>query len=204
MHFSWLGTTAVKIQTKPADKDVTILIDPYKPAKGAFPRSLLADIVLYTRGAEGSITVSGNPFILSTPGECEIHNVLMTAVSGDKPGSTMVRIDAEGMSVAHLGLAIGELTDQQLDVLGGVDVLFIPVGDLDCYGARSAVKAINAIEPRVIIPIAHHSDNDPDAKTVDGFVKELGIQSEQTEKKVILKKKDLPQEESRVVVLAKE
>ena len=116
----------------------------------------------------------------------------------------MIRIDAEGMSVAHLGLAIGELTDQQLDVLGGVDVLFIPVGDLDCYGARSAVKAINAIEPRVIIPIAHHSDNDPDAKTVDGFVKELGIQSEQTEKKVILKKKDLPQEESRVVVLAKE
>lgn len=62
MHISWLGGTSIKIQTKYADSDVTVLIDPYKYDKGAFPRSLTADVVLLTRGSEELITLSGDPF----------------------------------------------------------------------------------------------------------------------------------------------
>ncbi|MEK7623444.1 MAG: hypothetical protein AAB408_02115, partial [Patescibacteria group bacterium] len=63
MHFSWLGNSAMKIQTKPAEADITIVIDPYKPATGTFPRSLTPNITLYTRGENESIPVSCNPFI---------------------------------------------------------------------------------------------------------------------------------------------
>ncbi len=204
MHISWLGTTAIKLQTKPFDKDVTILIDPYKPAKGSFPRSLTADIALYTRTAKNSITVSGNPFSLETTGEVETHGVLITAVRGENAGHTMLRIDTERMSIGHLGLHEKELTDAQLEMLSGVDILFLPVGDMNCFGARSAVKAIQAIEPRVVIPMAYQSDNDTDAKGLDGFIKEVGVKPREEEKKVIIKKKDLPQEEMHVVVVSKE
>lgn len=204
MHISWLGTTAMKLQTKPFDKDITVLIDPYKPKKGSFPRSLTADIVLYTRGTKNSITISGSPFILDTTGEVETHGVLITAVRGEEAGSTLLRIDTEKMSIGHIGLRDKELTDAQLEMLSEVDILFLPVGDHNCYGARSAVKTIQSIEPRVVIPIAYESDNDPEAKGLDGFIKEVGVAPREEEKKVILKKKDLPQEEMHVIVVSKE
>lgn len=204
MHFSWLGRTAVKLQTKPADQDVVITIDPYKPTTGVFPRSLTPDIALYTRGEEGSVTLSGSPFILATPGECETKGVLITAVQGPLPGSTLLRIDAEDMSIGHLGLIKQPLTDDQLEVLADVDVLFVPIGGTTSYDAEEAVKAINAIEPRIVIPMAFASDNDPEAAEAGGFLKEMGVSNGAPEKKVIIKQKDLPQEETRVIVLAKE
>ena len=93
MHISWLGNTAVKIQVKPFDKDVTIVIDPYKPEKGSFPRSLTPDIGLYTKGEKDSITLSGDPFVLDTPGECETKGVLITTVQSEKAEDIKIRLD---------------------------------------------------------------------------------------------------------------
>lgn len=204
MHISWLGSTAVKLQVKPFDKDITIIIDPYRPNKGNFPRSLAPDIGLFTRTEKDSITLSGSPFILSKPGEIENKGVLVSAVQGHEDGQIMLRVDAEQLSVGHLGLCSKPLTDKQLDVLSDVDILFVPVGGENCYDAEAAAKAVNAIEPRVVIPINFQSDNDPKAQTVDSFLKEMGSANGNPEKKVILKKKDLPQEDTQVIVLSKE
>ncbi|MFH1286720.1 MAG: MBL fold metallo-hydrolase [Candidatus Magasanikbacteria bacterium] len=204
MHISWLGSTAIRIQSKTFDKDVFTIIDPYKPAKGNFPRSLTPDIGLYTRGEKDSITLSGNPFTLSTPGECETKGVLIVAVQGHEAGQIMLRVDSEGVSIAHLGLIKKELQNKHLEILSGVDVLIVPVGGGDTYNAEQAVKAVNAIEPRIVIPMAYKSDNDPKADDVNKFLEEMGIKDITPEKKIILKKRDLPQEETQVVVLSKE
>lgn len=204
MHISWFGTTAIRLQAKTLEKEISIVIDPYKPKEGVFPRSLTADIALYTRGEKDSITVSGNPFVMATAGEVETHNVLISSVQGHEKDDRLFRLDVEGISVGHLGLANKELTAAQLEVLAGVDILFVPVGDMDCYGARSAVKAIQSIEPRIIIPMAYKSDNDSTAKDALGFIKELGVPVAEEEKKVIIKQKDLPQDETRVILLSKE
>ncbi len=205
MHISWLGNTAIKIQVKPFDKDIIIIIDPYRPTTGNFPRSLAPDVGLYTRGEENSITLSGDPFTLSTPGECETKGVLITATEGHEPNSIMLRLDAEQLSVGHLGMANKPLTDQQLEMLSGVDILLVPVGNGEAYDAEAAAKAVNAIEPRVVIPMAFKCDTDPQAKPVDEFLKEMGAtKNNAPEKKVILKKKDLPQEDTQVIVLSKE
>ena len=204
MHLSWLGNTAIKIQAKPFEKDVVLVIDPYRPALGSFPRNLTAEIALYTRGEDGSIPISGNPFTLSIPGECENKGVLITSAQGEKPDEAMFRIDAEDISVGHLGLANKQLTDAQLSVLSGVDVLFVPVGGKECYDAESAIKAINSIEPRIIIPMAFKSDNDPKYDPVENFLKEMGSGPIKPEKKVIIKQKDLPEEETQIIVLEKE
>lgn len=204
MHISWLGTSAIKIQTKTINDDVIIVIDPYKPTKGAFPRSLVAHIGLYTRGEENSITLSGNPFILSTPGECETKGVLVTAVQGHEAKQVFFRIDSEYLSVGHLGNASKALTNEQLEILTDVDILIIPVGGENCYTAEQAVKAVNAIEPRIVIPMWHKSDNDTGASDVSTFIKEFGAKDIIEETKTIIKKKDLPQDDTRVIVLNKE
>jgi len=204
MHFSWLGGSTVKIQAKPLNQDVVIVIDPYKPAAGVFPRNLSPDIGLYSRGEAGSINLSGQPFILSTPGECETKGVLITTAPGHTADALVLRIDAEDISVGHLGRTNSPLSDAQLEVLSEVDVLFVPFGGEGCYDAEEAVKAVNAVEPRIVIPMAFQSDNDPTAPPVSQFLKEMGVKNGQPEKKVIVKKKDLPQEETKVIILAKE
>ena len=204
MHISWLGNSAIRLQCKPDSDDVIVVIDPYKPDTGVFPRSLSPQIALYTRGTDGSIILSGEPFILETPGECETKGILMTAVQGHSDHHIMVRIDAEQLRIGHLGMTDKPLTDAQLEVLSDVDILFVPVGGAGCYNADGATKAITAIEPRIVIPMCYQSDTDPKAGSVDSFLKEMGAANGTPEKKFIIKKKDLPVEETRVVVIAKE
>ena len=117
----------------------------------------------------------------------------------------MFRLDAEHLSLAHLGLVDKPLTDQQLETLSDVDILLVPVGGKNCYDAEAAAKALNAIEPRIVIPIAYKSDNNPDMELVEKFLKEMGVAGKvQAEKKVIIKSKSLPQEETQVMLLSKE
>lgn len=204
MHISWLGGTAIRIQTKPKDVDLTLVIDPYRPSTGSFPRSLAPHIALFTRGEEQAITLSGNPFVLSTPGECETNGVLISAMYGEDARHLFVRFDTEGLSAAHLGLTQKPLTDAQLEMIGDVDILFLPVGAKEAYDAEDAVKIVNAVEPRVVIPIAFQSDIDPAAGSPNAFLREMGTKTDKTETKVIIKKKDLPQEETQVILLQKE
>lgn len=204
MHISWLGTTALKLQAKSNNSDITIVIDPYKPEKGSFPRSLTPHIGIYTRGKDGSVTLSGEPYVLASPGEIDTHGVLVSAVQGHEPNTTMIRIDVEGVSLGHLGMTNKQPTAKQLEVLSGIDILCVPVGHPDSFDAEQAVKAVNAIEPRIVIPLAFKSDNDAKAKPVDAFLKEIGSKNGTPEKKVIIKKKDLPQEDTEVIVLEKE
>lgn len=205
MHISWLGNTAIKLQAKPLNDEVTVYIDPYKSEKGVMPRSITPDVAVFTRGEEDSITLSGNPFVLGTPGEIDIKGVLVTSVEGHDENSSMVRIDAEQMSFGHLGLTKKPLNERQEAVLSGVDILCIPVGHPDGYDLETAVKIVSELEPKVVIPIAFKSDVDPQAQTPDAFIKELGMAGKVSpEKKIILKKKDLPMEETQLALLVKE
>ncbi len=204
MHISWLGSTAVKLQTKPLSEDVVVILDPYKPENGEFPRSLTADIVIATHGEKNLATLSGNPFLLTSPGECETKGVLMTAGASQSPGKTVVRLDAEQLSIGFLGMASKTLSSEEMDVVSGVDILFVPVGGENCYDAETAVKVVNEIEPRIVIPMAYRSENDPKAADVSAFIKAIGLKAEEPQSKVIVKKKDLIAEEMKVVLLEKE
>jgi len=204
MHISWLGNTGIKLVVKPFDQDVTVVIDAYKHAQGAVPRSLTTDIALYTRGLDEAITISGDPFVLSGAGECETKDVLIASTEGHEEGEFVLRIDAERMSIGHLGLIKKQPSAAIIGMLSGVDILFIPVGGKDSISAETAAKIVSAIEPRIVIPMASKSDNDPEAADVNDFVKQLGIASEVSEKKVIIKHSTLPQDEMKIIVLTKE
>lgn len=204
MHISWLGSTGIKIQTKPQNDDITVLIDPYKAAEGPSPRNLTAHIALFTHGENESIPLSGDPYTLSHGGECEIKGVLLTAVPTEQEEKIILRIDSESMSVAHLGLNNKIPSNEALEELGNVDILCLAVGGGEGYDPETAIKVINLIEPRVVIPLAFQSESDPKAMPIERFLKEMGAPTKTPEKKIILKKKDLVTEDTQVIVLEKE
>jgi len=205
MHINWLGQSCVKLQTKNLkDEDVVILIDAYKPAVGDFPRSFSPQIALYSAGEDNTATLSQDPFVLSTLGEVELKDTMIYSLPG--PNDTVVfKVLAEGLTIAHLGRINHKLNTETIAKLGSPDILFIPVGGEknSTLEAEDAVATVTALEPRIVIPVAYQCDTDPKAEPVSEFIKNLGLKPEATDKKFIIKKKDLPQEETKLMILEK-
>lgn len=202
MHIQWLGQTCVKLQTKNLDEDVVILIDGYRPEKGDFPRSFSPQIALYSHGQKDAATLSQDPFVLDTLGECETKGVMMYAIAGND-ANVIYKINCEGMNILHLGQQKSKLTNDALEKIGTIDILLLPVGGGECFSPEDAAAMVTSLEPRIVIPIGHQCDTDTKAKPVSEFIKELGIKPEATDKKFIIKQKDLPQEDTKLYVLEK-
>jgi len=204
MHISWLGQTCIKIQTKNDEQDAVIVINPYKPSKGSFPRSLAPDIALFSAGSKGGITLSQDPFVVETTGEFELKNIVIYSIPHEKDGH-IFKFSSENMVVVHLGMLNKKINADLMEKIMGADILFVPIGNNDKYlGTRETVDLVNELEPRIIIPIGHKCDTEPEVNTIDKFVSAIGIKPENEDGKVIIKKRDLPQEETQLIVINKE
>jgi L-ascorbate metabolism protein UlaG (beta-lactamase superfamily) len=77
----------------------------------------------------------------------------------------------------------------------------VPIGGNTVMSASTASKAVNELEPKIVIP-SHYKmkglilDLDP----LEKFVKEMGGKTEPLEK-LTVKKKDLPEEGTKMVIL---
>lgn len=166
MDITYLGHSSFKLR----GKNATLITDPYDPeAVGLkFPKNSEADIVTVShdhKDHNAVSVVSGSPFVASVPGEYEIKGVSIIGVAtfhdaqnGKERGkNTAFRIEMDGVRFAHLGDLGHMLTSQQMDVLDGVDVLFIPVGGLYTIDAKTAAMVTSDIEPRIVIPMHYAS-----------------------------------------------
>ena len=209
LNINWLGLSCFKINAKIGDKEVDIVTDPYSPASGLkLPRNLAADIVTVSHDhpnhnyLEG---VSGNPFVMKSPGEVEekgvfVYGIRSVAHENDKEiSNTLYRFEIGDISVAHLGDIGHEFTDEELEELKDVDILFLPVG----AKIKEAVKIANELQPRIIIPMHYRlPEQKGDFLPLEKFLKEIGAKSE-TMPKLKIAKKDLPQDEMKVVIITR-
>ncbi|MDD3711111.1 MAG: MBL fold metallo-hydrolase [Patescibacteria group bacterium] len=211
MNITWLGHSCFKIEEKISDKNISIITDPFTKEIGLKVPNIEADIVSVSHDHHDHNNVSslrGKPFVVDTAGEFDISGVIIEGVRSyhdDKQGSDrgdniIFRFDIEGLSLAHLGDLGDVLDNKQLEKLGGVDILFIPVGGKYTIDAKKAVEVISQIEPRIVIPM-HYKTKDLkiDIEGVDKFIKELGIEPNY-EDKLKINKKDLPTEDMRLIV----
>lgn len=216
MTISWLGQSCFKIQ----GKDVALVTDPYGGEVGLKLSRLSADIVTVSHDHDDHNNVDAvrgekgeTPFLISSPGEYEVKGVFVYGIpfwhdksEGKERGQSVTyRIEMEGISIAHLGDLGHTLNEEQVAKLDGVDILLIPVGDKWTIGAREAAEIINEIEPRIVIPMHYKipglkMDIDP----VDKFLKEMGAGKAEHLPKLKIVKKDLPQEETKVIILDKD
>jgi L-ascorbate metabolism protein UlaG (beta-lactamase superfamily) len=214
MNIVWKGQSCFQIATQKTKFQVNIVIDPFSPEIGLKPPSQSADMVLVTHNHpnhNNTKAVGGEPFLISGPGEYEIKDVYIQGIPSwhdekegkERGGNTIYVIDAEDLRVCHLGdLGQNELTDEQLEKIGEVDILMVPVGGVTTISEKEAVKIISQIEPKITIPM-HYSIPKLKIKLggVEGFLKNLGIKSMTPEPKLSIKKKDIMPEEAKIVVL---
>jgi len=219
MQIFWQGQSCFQINTTPGkNNQINIVIDPFDESVGFKVPNLQADIVLITHNHpdhNNAKAVKGPggqaPFLISNPGEYEIREVYVQGIPawhdevlGKERGPvTIYTIDTEDLRVCHLGdLGQKELTDEQLEKIGEVDILMIPVGGKYTIAAKEAIKVMAQIEPRITIPMHYRI---PKLKVnldgVEEFLKTLGIKQLESLPKLVVKKKDLSSEEAKIVVL---
>ncbi len=214
MQIQWLGQSCFKIQSKNNGQEITIVTDPYDESYGLKVQKFQADIVTISHGHNDHNnieSIKGEPFIIKTPGEYETKGVFIYGLpayhdnqEGRERGNIVIfKINTEDISLVHLSDLGHDLSDELLDKIGNVDILLLPVGGTYTIDAKKASEIVSAIEPRIVIPMHYQI---PELKlknkldSVENFLKESGLPSE-TMDKLKIAKKDLPQDETKVIIL---
>lgn len=201
MNITWHGQSCFKIAAqKSKDGAVNILIDLFSKEIGLRPPKSDCDISISTSNSAPKDASSGS-FVIDGPGEYDVKGVSVSGIANKE--NTIYVIEAEDIKICHLGiLAQNELSSTQLDEIGDVDVLMLPVGDSNAIDAKGAIKIMSQIEPKITIPMYYKL---PGLKEkldgVDVFLKALGIKSLASQPKLSIKKKDISVEEAKIVVL---
>lgn len=208
MHITWYGLSCFKI----VSGETSILVSLFGKETGLNPPRGKADIVLISE--DGQIAPEGAGFVISGEGEYEVRGVLVNGfssfrqVAGKLKKSTIYTLWMEGISLCHFNNASKEHIESLLEKVGEVDVLMIPVGgtqkqEAKTLNAEEAVAVVAELEPRIVIPTYFKV---PRVKVLlagpDEFLKTMGASKTQAVEKLTLKKKDLPQEGTQVVLLS--
>lgn len=161
MKIRYLGHSCFFIQT---EDGVRIVMDPYHSEIGLKMPRVPADIVTTSHDHfdHNNVGKIGGEFThMSEPGDYEKSGVTLRGIAafhddegGRKRGRNVIfRIEAEGLAICHLG-DLGHVPDErQLELIGRVDILFIPVGEIFTFENEDALKTVNAIKPTVVIPM---------------------------------------------------
>lgn len=204
MQIQYFGLSSFKITTKTA----TIITDPFHKDSGLVPPRGLADILILSQKNKSLYSavsgISGEHFDVTDPGEYDIKDVTVTGVplKQEEKFITVFLIESEDIRILNLThIKDFNLSDEELESLGDIDVLILPVGGNTVMSASAASKVVNAVEPKVIIP-SHYKMKDLilDLDPVEKFIKEMGGKKEEMDK-LTLKKKDLAEEGVRLVIL---
>ncbi len=209
MTIFWLGQSAFKIQ----DKEVTVAIDPFDNIGLRMPK-FNAEVLLITHDHpdhNNKDAIKGTPFLIDGPGEYEVKNVFVYGIPAfhdDKQGAergkiTIYLIEIDGIKIAHLSdFGQDSLNTEQLEMLEGVDILLIPVGGIHTIDGEQAAKIVSQLQPRIVIPMHYKiPHNNAKLEGVEKFLKEFGATNPEKMDKLKISKKDLPQEETKVILL---
>lgn len=188
--------------------DKTLVIDPFSKNIGLAPPSMQADIVLVTHehyDHNNIKALKGDPFLINSPGEYEIKGIKVNGIEsfhdneqGAKRGlNTIYVIEMEGIRLAHAGdFGQDSLDEFQLDKMGNIDILMIPVGGHFTIGAKKAADILKQVEPKIAIPMHYKLPKltIKELEGVDKFLKEMGKEDIKSEEKLTIKAKDFQEE----------
>ncbi|MCK5044101.1 MBL fold metallo-hydrolase [Candidatus Parcubacteria bacterium] len=211
MIITWYGQFCFQITTSPKKgEQVSIVIDPFEKGSGLKLSKIKTDILLSTHDDSSkneAIVFNNGHFLITSPGEYEAKGIFVHGISvvdsEKKKKTTIYTMIVGGIRICHLGnLSLEELSSEQMDQIGEVDILMISIGGGDAIDSKQASKIIKQIEPRLVVPMNY---NIPGLKVkleeLQQFLNVMGIESAQTQNKLSIKKKDLPTEKTTVMVI---
>jgi L-ascorbate metabolism protein UlaG (beta-lactamase superfamily) len=166
MLIKWLGHASFLLQAADGTKVIT---DPYE--SGAYGGGIMhtsiniePDIVTvshdhadhgYVEGLPGKFQVvastgSWNDKGVNVTGIGCFHDLEKGTIRGP---IVMFVITVDGVRVAHLGDLGHELGACELEQMGQVDVLLIPVGGYYTIGPEQATRVVEQLKPKIAIPM---------------------------------------------------
>lgn len=207
MDITYHGANCVVISTKKS----TVVVD------GALSAVGLKDVV--KKGAIQLATQDGlapandsSIITIDMPGEYEVQGISIKGVAAKRmidhdetKAAVMYQIRVEDTTIAVLGHVAAPLDDDELEALGLVDIVVVPVGGGGyTFDGHQATLAVRQIDPKLIIPV-HYADAalkyEVAQEPLEPFTKELGLETEKLDKLKI--KAGLP-ETMRVVELERQ
>jgi L-ascorbate metabolism protein UlaG (beta-lactamase superfamily) len=134
-------------------------------------------------------------------------NILGIADPSNSSGqvNTIYNIEMDGVKIAHLGFLNDNLDNEKISLLDDPDVVLVPVGGLknEILDAEGAMKIINNLEPSIAIPMLYSIKGlNVKRAPLSVFLKESEAK-DSPQPKLTIKKKDLAEEETRIVILEK-
>jgi L-ascorbate metabolism protein UlaG (beta-lactamase superfamily) len=206
LDITYLGHSAFRLR----GKDVTVVTDPFPPSSGSTMGKVTANLVTISHKSPNHAYfdgVGGDPRCISGPGEYEVAAVLLAGVAtelerGVGPVNTAYVMRFDDLSVCHLGHISSRLTDTQVEDLGHIDILLVPVGGGGALGPAEAADVVSQLEPSIVIPMHYRVDGsavdglDP----VDNFCRDMGTKEFVPAPKLTVSKSSLTPEIQLVVL----
>lgn len=181
-----------------------VITDPYSPNLGYSLGKPTARIVTVSHQHPGHSYVQGiggEPRLVIRPGEYEINGVLILGIPtfhdadrGRQRGKNIVYLmEVDEVSVCHLGDLGHVLSAEQVEEIGNVDVLLLPVGGVSTINATMAAEVVRQLEPKAVVPMHYKTQALTwELEPVGRFLKEIGVKQVEPQPKLSLTKSSLP------------
>ncbi len=182
---TWFGQSCFLLETAAGTK---VLMDPFQKTLGyPMPQGLRADLVTISHEHPDHANVK---MVVNTP-------KVIHGVTADKKGwiridekfrdvairtvgvyhdgkrgalrglSTVFIFEVGGLRIAHLGDLGHLLDDDELEAIGSVDVLLVPVGGAGTLDAYHATRVVDQLHPRLMVVPMHYRTDVPGTKDLD-------------------------------------
>ena len=210
MEIIWHGLSCFRLTERGM---ATVVADPYDHKFVGFaPLKLRGEIVTVSHDAPGHnfiTSVKGRTRVITGPGEFEIGGVFITGVQTNrksKPSTNELRntlyvFDYDGITVAHLGDLQRVPSQTEIENLGGVNVVLVPVGDGKSLNASKAAEIVSLLEPGIVIPMHYQvPESNLELAPLNRFLKEMGVGEVEPIPSLKITRTSVPSE-ARVVVL---
>lgn len=165
MKIKWFGQSCFTIIS---DNEIRIVIDPFDKKIGYPLPNLEADIVTTSHNHSDHNNVSivrGNFKHLDKPGQYLESGIVISGIStfhdnkgGAFRGKNIVfKYTIDDINVCHCGDLGHKLSPKQLEQIGSVDILLLPVGGLATINALAAVEVMEQLKPVITIPMHYRT-----------------------------------------------
>ena len=206
MDIQFHGANCISIATKQS----RVLIDDTLADIGGTSITKTGDIALFT-GLHGRPAQEVR-LLVDQPGEYEIAGISVYGIAAqshlEKEGdrsATMYKLIIDDTSILIVGHIYPDLSDAQLEAIGMIDLMFVPVGGngytLDPLGA---LKIIKKVEPKIVIP-THFDDANLQfpvpQQPLEEALKVLAMEPKETVKKFRPKSEDFTEGLTSLIVL---
>ncbi len=204
MQIHYFGLSSFKIIAK----DATVITDPFDKKTGLTPPRGNANILILAEKNNALYSaasgISGEPFLINDPGEYDVKGVTVTGLPllQDDHYITAYLIESEDIKILNLPhIKDFNMKEEDIEALGEIDILILPVGGNEVLDASEAAKVVNQVEPKIVIPSHYQIPGlSSPADKLETFIKEMGGKSE-TLDKLLIKKKDLPEDQIKLIIL---